>query len=80
MELYFFTVTDVKMIHAEQIQRYGGFPGIRDINLLDSAIHYPQATFDKRYVYSDIYSMAAAHVGGIIKKSSFLWMKIKEGG
>lgn len=72
MEIYFLTIEDVKMIHVDQVRRYGGLSGIRDINLLDSALQYPQATFDQQYVHSDIYHMAAAYAFGIIKNHPFL--------
>jgi death-on-curing protein len=72
MEIYFLTLTDVKMIHVDQIKRYGGIQGIRDINLLDSALNYPQATFDQQYVHPDIYHMAAAYAFSLIKNHPFL--------
>jgi death-on-curing protein len=72
MEIYFLTLADVKMIHADQIRRYGGMQGIRDINLLDSALNYPQATFDQQYVHPDIYHMAAAYAFSLIKNHPFL--------
>lgn len=72
MEIYFLTIEDVTMIHVGQIRKYGGLHGIRDINLLDSAINYPKATFDQQYVHSDIYLMAAAYIFSIIKNHPFL--------
>jgi death-on-curing protein len=72
MEIYFLTLADVKIIHADQIRRYGGIQGIRDINLLDSALNYPQATFDQQYIHSDIYHMAAAYAFSLIKNHPFL--------
>jgi len=38
MEIYFLTLEDVLEIHTDQINRYGGKKGIRDQNLLLSAI------------------------------------------
>jgi death on curing protein len=72
MKIYFLTLADVKMIHADQIKSYGGIQGIRDINLLDSALNYPQATFDQQYVHPDIYHMAAAYAFSLIKNHPFL--------
>ncbi len=60
------------MIHLDQIRRYGGLSGIRDINLLDSAINYPKATFNQLYVHADIYHMAAAYALAIIKNHPFV--------
>ncbi len=41
----FLSVEDVKQIHGEQIEIYGGLQGIRDENLLESAVIMPQASF-----------------------------------
>ncbi|WP_448599687.1 hypothetical protein [Thermoleptolyngbya sp.] len=35
----------VLRIHARQIDRFGGSPGVRDQGLLESALAQPQATF-----------------------------------
>ena len=42
----FLTLDEVLGIHSDQIGRYGGAPGIRDLGLLQSALSMPQATFD----------------------------------
>ena len=39
----FLTLAEVIKIHADQIQRYGGGEGIRDIDLLSSAVAMPYA-------------------------------------
>ncbi|HIH47035.1 TPA: hypothetical protein HA297_01940, partial [Candidatus Woesearchaeota archaeon] len=41
MAIYFLSLEDVLEIHADQINRYGGKSGIRDQNLLLSAIAQP---------------------------------------
>jgi len=38
-DVYFLTVEEVVAIHADQITRYGGDPGLRDRGLLESAVH-----------------------------------------
>lgn len=47
--------------HNDQIEKYGGSKGVRDENLLESALAQPEATFDGEYVHEDIYMMAAAY-------------------
>lgn len=42
---FFLTREQIDTIHADQIERWGGLPGIRDENALESAIAQPQ------YVY-----------------------------
>jgi death-on-curing protein len=41
-DVYFLTVEEVVAIHADQIDRYGGDPGLRDRGLLESAVHAAQ--------------------------------------
>jgi len=41
----FLTLEDILRIHQRQIERFGGTPGIRDVNLLESALAQPQAIF-----------------------------------
>jgi death-on-curing protein len=47
----FLTLAEVVEIHRDQIERYGGHPGIRDAGLLQSAIAVPQATMGGEYRY-----------------------------
>ena len=41
----FLTLSEVIEIHRDQIERYGGDPGIRNLGLLQSAIAMPAAGF-----------------------------------
>lgn len=47
--------------HQDQIETYGGSPGIRDEGLLDSALAQPKASFGGEYVHKDIFEMAAVY-------------------
>jgi death-on-curing protein len=49
------TIADVLAIHADQIERYGGSPGIRDPGLLEAALFRPQTGY-----YGDVAEEAAA--------------------
>ncbi|MGB9866520.1 MAG: type II toxin-antitoxin system death-on-curing family toxin [Bacillota bacterium] len=60
-ELQFLTLADVVEIHRDQIARYGGRSGIRDLQTLLSALAVPQATFDGNYLHADLFEMAAAY-------------------
>ena len=57
----FVTIDDVIDIHAQQLERYGGSPGVRDHKLLESAVMTPQASFGGEYVHGDLFSMAATY-------------------
>ncbi len=61
MEPQFLHLADVVRIHVDQIERYGGLAGIRDLALLQSAISMPQASFAGEWLHRDRYDMAAAY-------------------
>lgn len=44
-KIVFLTLAEVIEIHSDQIKHYGGSSGIRDMNLLSSAVAMPYATF-----------------------------------
>ena len=58
----FLQVQDIVLIHADQIERYGGIHGVRDMGLLESAIAQPRATFDGEFLHADIFAMASAYL------------------
>jgi death-on-curing protein len=47
--------------HQDQLELYGGKPGVRDDKLLESALAQPEASFGGEYVHEDLYQMAAAY-------------------
>ena len=61
---------DILVLHEKLLARFGGSSGIRDRNLLDSAIHRPMQM--EIYGEKDIFSMASALATGIIKNHPFL--------
>lgn len=71
-EPVFLGLDEVIEIHNDQIQRYGGHPGIRDIELLKSAIAVPAASFGGAYLHTDIYEMAAAYLYHIVRNHPFI--------
>jgi death-on-curing protein len=58
----FLTLGEVIEIHHDQIERYGGDSGIRDLGLLQSAMAIPAAGFGGRYLHADLCEMAAAYL------------------
>ncbi len=72
MELTFLTLEEALMIHADQIERYGGSGGIRDIPLLESALAVVRAEFDGVPAHCDIFEMAAAYLFHIVKNHPFI--------
>ena len=71
-DIIFLTLSEVVDIHADQIERYGGAGGIRDINLLSSAIAVPFASFPSEYLHRDIFEMAAAYAFHICQNHPFV--------
>ncbi len=59
-------------IHTYLIEETGGIDGIRDENLLDSALNSPFQTFDKKDLYPEISDKAAQLLFSIIKNHPFL--------
>ncbi|MBI2252832.1 MAG: type II toxin-antitoxin system death-on-curing family toxin [Armatimonadetes bacterium] len=71
-DITFLTLAEVIEIHTDQIQRYGGVEGIRDMNLLSSAAAMPYASFSGSFLHLDIYEMAAAYAFYICKNHPFI--------
>ena len=62
----------IREIHAEAIERFGGLNGIRDENLLASAVLTPQSSFGGKSPYADIVEVAAAYLFYICNNHPFL--------
>lgn len=72
MELTFLTLAEAVEIHRDQIERYGGKSGIRDMGLLQSALAMPAATFGGQYLHGDLYEMAAAYLFHLVQNHPFV--------
>jgi death-on-curing protein len=60
----------VLAIHDEQIAEHGGSEGIRDIGLLESALHRPRHLLD--YDKPDLAGLAACYAYGIASNHAFV--------
>jgi death-on-curing protein len=72
VKVVFLTLDEVIALHADQIERYGGRPGIRVLGLLQSALGTPSATFEGRFLHEDLHEMAAAHLFHIVRNHPFI--------
>jgi len=72
MAMVFLQLDEVLDIHQDQIQRYGGSPGVRDIGLLQSALAMPASSFGGEYLHKDIFEMAAAYLFHIVQGHPFI--------
>ena len=57
----------ILMLHSQLIEEFGGSDGIRDYNLLDSALESPFQSFDGTELYPTIQAKAARLGYGLIK-------------
>jgi death on curing protein len=70
--LKFVDLDTVVGIHRLQLSRYGGSSGIRDLNLLDSALAQPKATFGGEFLHKDVFEMASAYLFHIVMNHPFV--------
>ncbi len=72
MEPVFLSLAEVLEIHEDEVARFGGESGLRDVGLLKSALGAPMASFAGEYLHSDIFEMAAAYLFHITRNHPFL--------
>lgn len=72
LEPSFLSVDEVIFLHDEQLVRFGGAAGIRDLDLLASAVGTPQASFGGEFLHPDLFSMAAAYAFHIAQNQPFV--------
>jgi len=68
----FLTLDEILALHEDQIGRYGGRRGVRDLSLLASAMGMPAATFDGVLLHNDLFEMAAAYLFHIARNHPFV--------
>lgn len=65
-------INEVEKIHDILIERFGGARGIRDKEILESAIGRPFQTFDGKDLYPDAVDKAAAIFESIVSNHPFV--------
>ena len=68
----FLTLAEVLEIQRDQVERYGGSAGVRDMGLLESALAMPSAGMGGQYFHEDLFEMAAAYLFHIVKNHPFI--------
>ena len=66
------TKEEALAIHDASLARFGGYPGVRDEGLLDSAVLQPSQSFGGQELYPTLYEKAARLAYGLIKNHAFL--------
>jgi death on curing protein len=69
-EPYWLTTEECLALHDMMLSQYGGIAGVRDENLLESALAKPRQLF--AYGKPNMAEMAAAYAAGIVKNHPFL--------
>ena len=63
---------EVLLILQDQIRRYGGAYGVRDNDLLSSALAMPSTTFEGKYLHKGLFDQAAAYAFHLCQNHPFL--------
>lgn len=71
-KIIFLTLDEVLAIHHEEVEKFGGSHGVRDLDLLDSALHRPQSSFMGEDLYPTLFLKAAALMHSILLNHPFL--------
>lgn len=71
-EPLFLTFAEIIEIHDYQLSYFGGASGLRDLEMLKSAIGMPSATFGGEYLHPSIIEMAAAYLYHLVENHPFV--------
>ena len=71
-DCFHLTIEVVREIHQEVLSKFGGPKGVRDENLLASAVLTPQSSFGGKSPYTDLIDVAAAYLFYICRNHPFL--------
>jgi death-on-curing protein len=72
VEPLFLTVDEARDLHDDQLRRFGGSAGVRDLGALESAVATPASTFDGQFLHEDLFHMAAAYAFHIAENQPFV--------
>ncbi len=72
MSTRFLTLDEILALHHDQIVRYGGAAGIRDLAVLESAIGTPAVTWAGEFLHLTLPEMAAAYLFHLARNHPFV--------
>jgi len=72
VRIRFLGLDEVLSLHADQIARYGGASGVRDLGLLESAVATAEVSFGGAYLHATLPEMAAAYLYHLAQNLAFL--------
>lgn len=62
---------ELHLLYARQVELFGGSLGVRDENLLESALHRPRMRFHDA-ADADLFDLAASYLVGFVKNHAFV--------
>ena len=68
----YLTFAEVLELHQSVLERWGGAGGIRDINILESALAQPRQSFGEADLYPDLASKATALCFSLVLNHPFI--------
>ena len=66
------SLEELLVFHRKIIEKTGGSKGIRDLNLIESALNRAFVTFESKDLYRDVIDKIAAITYGLIKNHGFV--------
>ena len=72
MSIRFLRLDEVLALHVDQVARYGGKEGVRDLGLLESAVAVPEASFGGDFLHATLPEMAAAYLFHLAQNHAFV--------
>ena len=72
MKIRFLGLEENLALHADQIERYGGSAGMRDLGLLESAVAAPESSFGGGCLHGSLPEMAAAYLFHLAQNHAFV--------
>ena len=72
MKVRFLGLDEVIALHANQIERYGGSEGVRDLGMLEAAVAAPEASYGGEFLHATLPEMAAAYLFHLVQNHAFV--------
>lgn len=72
MKVRFLGLDEVIALHADQIERYGGSSGVRDLGLLEAAVAAPEASYAGELLHATLPEIAAAYLFHLAQNHPFV--------
>lgn len=72
VDTIFLTLEQLLVIHEDQLERYRGSSGIRELGLIESALFRPQSSFGGEDLYPSLFEKASAFMHSLLKNHAFV--------